>query len=133
LDAPEHPFYVRWVNALAGWDYWMFDCRYVKKRKIGSRKTVERYITNMAASSGNKQTIGLEVEEEVTVGASQITENEYENISALLYSTFVQWYDESRGKWIDVLPDGEASFLKGSPRTDIEITFILPERQLQMI
>ena len=133
LDAPEHPFYVRWVNALAGWDYWMFDCRYVKKRKIGSRKTVERYITDMAASSGNKQTIGLEVEEEVTVGASQITENEYECISALLYSTFVQWYDESRGKWIDVLPDGEASFLNGSPRTDIEITFILPERQLQMI
>ena len=133
LDAPEHPFYVRWINAMAGWDYWMFDCRYVKKRKIGSRKTVERYITDMAASSGNKQTIGLEVEEEVTVGASQITENEYENISALLYSTFVQWYDESRGKWIDVLPDGDASFLKGSPRTDIEITFILPERQLQMI
>ena len=133
LDAPEHPFYVRWVNALAGWDYWMFDCRYVKKRKIGSRKTVERYITDMAASSGNKQTIGLEVEEEVTVGASQITEEEYEVISALLYSTFVQWYDESRGKWIDVFPDGEASFLNGSPRTDIEITFILPERQLQMI
>lgn len=133
LDAPEHPFYVRWVNALAGWDYWMFDCRYVKKRKIGSRKTVERYITDMAASSGNKQTIGLEVEEEVTVGASQITENEFECISALLYSTFVQWYDESRGKWIDVLPDGEASFLNGSPRTDVEITFILPERQLQMI
>ena len=133
LDAPEHPFYVRWVNALAGWEYWMFDCRYVKKRKIGSRKTVERYVTDMAASSGNKRTIGLEVEEEVTVGASQITEEEYEVISALLYSTFVQWYDESRGKWIDVLPDGEASFLNGSPRTDIEITFILPERQLQMI
>ena len=133
LDAPEHPFYVRWVNALAGWDYWMFDCRYVKKRKIGSRKTVEIYIPDMAASSGNKQTIGLEVEEEVTVGASQITENEYECISALLYSTFVQWYDESRGKWIDILPDGEASFFYGSPRTDIEITFILPERQLQMI
>ena len=133
LDAPEHPFYVRWVNALAGFDYWMFDCRYVKKRKIGSRKTVERYITDLAASSGNKQTIGLEVEEEVTVGASQITEEEFECISALLYSTFVQWYDESRGKWIDVLPDGDASFLTGSPRTDIEITFILPERQLQMI
>ena len=133
LAAPEHPFYVRWVNALAGWDYWMFDCRYVKKRKIGSRKTVERYITDLSVASGNKQTIGLEVEEEVTVGASQITEEEFECISALLYSTFVQWYDESRGKWIDVLPDGEASFLKGSPRTDIEITFILPERQLQMI
>lgn len=133
LDAPEHPFYVRWINAMAGWDYWMFDCRYVKKRKIGSRKTVERYIPDMAASSGNKQTIGLEVEEEVTVGASQITENEYENISALLFSTFVQWYDESKSKWIDVLPDGDASFLNGSPRTDIELTFILPERQLQMI
>ena len=133
LDVPEHPFYVRWVNALAGWDYWMFDCRYVKKRKIGSRKIVERYIPDMAASSGNKQTIGLEVEEEVTVGASQITEEEYEAISGLLYSTFVQWYDESRGKWIDVIPDGEASFFYGSPRTDIEITFILPERQLQMI
>ena len=111
----------------------MFDCRYVKKRKIGSRKIVERYIPNMAASSGNKQTIGLEIEEEVTVGASQITEEEYEVVSALLYSTFVQWYDESKGKWIDVLPDGEASFFTGSPRTDVEITFILPERQLQMI
>ena len=87
----------------------------------------------MAASSGNKQTIGLEIEEEVTVGASQITEEEYEVVSALLYSTFVQWYDESKGKWIDVIPDGEASFVTGSPRTDIEITFILPDRQLQMI
>ena len=133
LDAPEHPFYVRWVNALAGWDYWMFDCRYVKKRKVGSRKMVERYVTDMAATSGNKQTISLEVSEEVTVGASQISENEFECISALLYSTFVQWYDESKGKWIDIIPDGEASFLYGSPKTDIEITFILPERQLQMI
>ena len=133
LDAPEHPFYVRWVNAMAGWDYWMFDCRYVKKRKTGSRKMVERYITDMAATSGNKQTISLEVNEEVTVGASQISEDEFECISALLYSTFVQWYDESKGKWIDIIPDGEASFLYGSPRTDIEITFILPERQLQMI
>ena len=133
LDAPEHPFYVRWVNALAGWDYWMFDCRYVKKRKTGSRKIVERYVTDMAATSGNKQTISLEVNEEVTVGASQISEDEFECISALLYSTFVQWYDESKGKWIDIIPDGEASFLYGSPRTDIEITFILPDRQLQMI
>ena len=131
LAAPEHPFYVRWVNALAGWDYWMFDCRYVKKRKIGSRKIVERYITNMRHRQQTNDRVRSRGE--VTVGASQITENEYENISALLYSTFVQWYDESRGKWIDVLPDGEASFLKGSPRTDIEITFILPERQLQMI
>ena len=133
MDAPEHPFYVRWVNALAGWDYWMFDCRYVKKRKVGSRKIVERYVTDMAATSGYKQTIGLEVDEEVTVGASQITEEEFECISALLYSTFVQWYDESKGKWIDIIPDGEASFFYGSPRTDVEITFILPERQLQMI
>jgi len=133
LDAPEHPFYVRWVNALAGWDYWMFDCRYVKKRKTGSRKMVERYVTDMAATSGNKQTISLEVSEEVTVGASQISEDEFECISALLYSTFVQWYDESKGKWIDIIPDGEASFFYGSPKTDIEITFILPERQLQMI
>ena len=133
VDVPEHPFYVRWVNALAGWDYWMFDCRYVKKRKVGSRKIVERYVTDMAAASGYKQTIGLEVDEEVTVGASQITEDEFECISALLYSTFVQWYDESKGKWIDIIPDGEASFVYGSPRTDIEITFILPERQLQMI
>lgn len=133
LDAPEHPFYVRWINAMAGWDYWMFDCRYVKKRKTGSRKMVERYVTDMAATSGNKQTISLEVNEEVTVGASQISEDEFECISALLYSTFVQWYDESKGKWIDVIPDGDASFLYGSPRTDIEITFILPERQLQMI
>lgn len=133
LDAPEHPFYVRWINALAGWDYWMFDCRYVKKRKVGSRKMVERYVTDMAATSGNKQTISLEVSEEVTVGASQISENEFECISALLYSTFVQWYDESKGKWIDIIPDGEASFFYGSPKTDIEITFILPERQLQMI
>ena len=133
LDAPEHPFYVRWINAMAGWDYWMFDCRYVKKRKTGSRKIVERYVTDMAATSGNKQTISLEVNEEVTVGASQISEDEFECISALLYSTFVQWYDESKGKWIDIIPDGEASFLYGSPRTDIEITFILPDRQLQMI
>ena len=133
VNVPEHPFYVRWVNALAGWDYWMFDCRYVKKRKVGSRKIVERYVTDMAATSGYKQTIGLEVNEEVTVGASQITEEEFECISSLLYSTFVQWYDESKGKWIDIIPDGEASFLYGSPRTDIEITFILPERQLQMI
>lgn len=133
LDAPEHPFYVRWVNDLAGWDYWMFDCRYVKKRKTGSRKIVERYVTDMAATSGNKQTISLEVNEEVTVGASQISEDEFECISALLYSTFVQWYDESKGKWIDIIPDGEASFFYGSPRTDIEITFILPDRQLQMI
>jgi hypothetical protein len=133
LEAPEHPFYVRWVNAMAGWDYWMFDCRYVKKRKTGSRKMVERYVTDMAATSGNKQTISLEVNEEVTVGASQISEDEFECISALLYSTFVQWYDESKGKWIDIIPDGEASFFYGSPKTDIEITFILPERQLQMI
>lgn len=133
LDAPEHPFYVRWINALAGWDYWMFDCRYVKKRKTGSRKMVERYVTDMAVTSGNKQTISLEVSEEVTVGASQISEDEFECISALLYSTFVQWYDESKGKWIDIIPDGEASFFYGSPKTDIEITFILPDRQLQMI
>ena len=132
-EVPEHPFYVRWINALAGWDYWMFDCRYVKKRKISSRKTIEQYIPDMSVASGNRQTIGLEVEEEVTVGASQLTEEEYDNISALLYSTFVQWYDESRGKWIDVLPSGETSFLKGSPRTDIEITFTLPERQLQLM
>ena len=78
LDAPEHPFMFVGINAWQAGITWMFDCRYVKKRKIGSRKTVERYITDMAASSGNKQTIGLEVEEEVTVGASQITENEYE-------------------------------------------------------
>lgn len=132
-DIPQHPFYVKWINRIGGYDYWMFDCRHTFKRKVKNGEKYTKYTDSIQTATGNKVVFDKEATEIVEASASQLTENEFENVSAILYAPLVQWYDESREAWIDIIVEGDAAYLYGSPRTDIEFTFTLPTPNLQIL
>lgn len=129
---PQSPFYVRWLNRFGGIDYWMFEKRQTLQRKHDSYTDFQPYISNYSEATGTNYPCSKEVSEYVTVGAELLSENEWYEISRMLYSPVIQWYDERREVWVDIMADkGDLSMLTDNPAHSLEITFVMPQPQLQ--
>lgn len=129
---PSSPFYVRWLNRFGGIDYWMFEKRQTWQRKQNNIEDFEPYIADFSDSTGTNYVFSKEISEEVIVGADLLTPNEWYEISRILYSPTIQWYDERRAIWIDIMVEkGDVSRFTDAPAHSLEITFLLPQPQLQ--
>lgn len=73
---PNNPFYVRWINQMGGYDYWMFGKRQVFTHKTENKKTFRPYISNILKAQTTTELYKFDVTEQVVVGAEQL-KNEY--------------------------------------------------------
>jgi len=129
---PSSPFYVKWINQIGGWDYWMFSFRQTISRSIGDQQFFNPTVFNQETVNGTTQLTDISATEKVTVGADGLTDNEYECISKLIYSPQKQWYSEKLNKWIEIqLEEGEAEKDTRVKSQQIELTFVMPDPQLQ--
>ena len=126
------PFYVRWVNRIAGYDYFMFDFRQRYSKEIKGIKTYAPNYENQAVISGYEIPIAAEATETVTVGASGLNNDDYEMVSNLVYSPKIEWYDKEREAWVR-LQVNKSKLEKDSRlhSQSVEFDFLLPEIQLQ--
>ncbi|MFV0392408.1 MAG: hypothetical protein ACK5KP_11095 [Paludibacteraceae bacterium] len=127
-----NPFYVRWINRLGGIDYWLFGKSQEFEKSIENTSIYDLYVLNTSTATENQIQIDLEASENVVVGAENLTRNEYEELSRILYSPYVEWYDESKAKWMRIIPDkGDTKNDTAGYRKSIEIKFILPKPYVQ--
>lgn len=132
LCPPRNPFYVRWVNDLGGIDCWMFGIKQEYSTSLESTTTFEPYVRHTESVRENIIPIDAEISEKVIVGSEGLSENEYRQISKIISSPFVEWYDDKREKWMRIFSDkGNISFYTESVKHEIELKFILPKRYLQ--
>lgn len=129
---PRNPFYIRWINHLGGLDYWLFGVQQRFDRKLSSLDTFEPYIEDVESATEKEVPISVEAEESVLVGAENLSENEFEQLSKIIYSPLVEWYDEKRAKWLRIIPDkGNVENNTRYSSKEIELKFILPKPILQ--
>lgn len=124
---PDDPTYVRWVNSMGGWSYWMFD----GSRGLG-RKT-EKGDTFQLAGAKDLDAVETTGELEPTVteyincGAEQLDRTDYFALREIASSPLVQIYDVSRSLFTRVIV-GSTDFVWDTQtsrgKIDLELTLM---------
>lgn len=128
---PEHPFYIRWINVLGGRDHWMFTKRNEQK-KSEITESFKPYVQDQEQAGTFEHVIAGTGGKAIVAGSGHINREDYEVLSDIVYSPKIEWYNETFQKWVQVKLDNptiEKDY--NAERADIELTFILPEIQMQ--
>ena len=129
MPVPAHPFYVRWVNALGGWDYFMFACNQKQMKSLSENDSYEKYIVwgryGVRSNYNKAATHTIEVSTGVTDRAT------IENVAELIFSPLIQVYDPDAQTWIEIqVKDGKHELMADQPTGEMLITFELPTPQM---
>ncbi len=129
---PDDPVYVRWINTIGAWEYFMFS----GSRGLGQR--VERGDTFALAGAYDidaKETTG-ELPPTVTVyitcGAEQLERPEFEALKTIATSPYVQIYDTERKAFTRCLVNGTDivwNTQASRGQIDLELTLMTPYTQ----
>lgn len=124
---PHCPFYVRWINAFGGYDYWMFGG---KKRFTKSLDSIDTYERD--GDNGQNTLLDHMASEAVTASTGIITKEQAKALEYLLYSPEIVWYDEASSEWIKLtMPKGtKTSWDNDQPTGELQFTFNLPTPQI---
>lgn len=121
---PTHPFYIRFVNYMGGWTYWMMVCHQERTTKLDSISTHE-------LKSGEVVTMAHEVSESVKVSTGSINTIEFNGLVYLVASPLVQWWNEDAQEWVDVtLKKGsKVEWASDQNVGEIIMEFMLPTKE----
>ena len=122
-------FYVRWINTLGGWDYWLFEGKIYEGFKVDNGNNYESYFDSISEISDFENVTFKNVTPAVQVGSNTITRNEAEGLKVLPTSPKIYWYNEELSKWIGVRVE-PGSFNIRSTKEDyfnVELTFVKPK------
>lgn len=129
---PDFPVYVRWLNSLGAWEYWMFD----GSKGLGQRTERGEVFRLSGADELNATETDGElpptVTDYITCGAEQLDRVEFMTLREIATSPHVQVYDTSRKLFTrcligatDIVWDTQAS--RG--QIDLELTLMSPYTQ----
>lgn len=129
---PDCPFYVRYINMLGGVDYVMFGFANTHEISISENKTYKKYIQDYSIASGNEFPYKKTSKHVVTVGKENISNADFDDLSYLPFSPYIQWYDEKVKSWKTInISKAENVKNSRSELQNIEFQFLLPELNLQ--
>ena len=126
---PAHPFYVRWVNTLGGWDYFMFACNQKQMKTLSKNDSYERYITS--GRYGMRSNYNKAATHTIEVSTGVIDRATLESVAELIFSPLIQVYDPDAQTWIEIqVKDGKPELMADQPTGEMLITFELPTPQM---
>jgi hypothetical protein len=129
---PPNPFYVRWINRQGGLDYWMFSFRQTIKEKVKITDTYYPVVYDQLTANAFSHTLGLDGTATITVGATGLSDNEYDAVSKVIYAPRIQYFDTDKSTWITLaIADSDVEKDTYASTQEIEITFQLPTPQVQ--
>jgi hypothetical protein len=129
LEQSCNTFYVRWLNTLGGWDYWLFEGKIYEGFNVENGNNYESYFDNISDTKDFENVTFKNVSPAVQVGSSTLTRNEAEGLKVLPTSPKIYWYNEELSKWIGVRVE-PGTFQIRSTKEDyfnIELTFVKPK------
>ncbi|MDR2065470.1 MAG: hypothetical protein LBP85_07180 [Prevotellaceae bacterium] len=128
---PANPFYVRWLNRYAGYDYQMFQKRQLYEYKQENLITYEPFISDFQTATGTGKLISKIVEHSVVIGVERLNNTDWDILSHILNSPVVQHYDMRLQQWVDVVIDSAKCVRQTDESAHtVELTLILPKPQL---
>lgn len=124
---PPAPFYLRWINALGGVDYWMFCKAQEYAPQVSSSSLYEQYNIDPAQATTNRRAYAIATKNGITVGAQGVAPEAWEALQRLPFSPLIEWWNEKLGKWIGLTVAKYDGAVQTNHSThDIEIEFELP-------
>jgi hypothetical protein len=129
LEQSCNTFYVRWINTLGGWDYWLFENKIYEALNVENGNNYESYFDNISDTKDFENVTFKNVSPAVQVGSNTLTRNEAEGLKVLPTSPKIYWYNEELSKWIGVRVE-PGTFNIRSTKDDyfnIELTFVKPK------
>lgn len=103
---PDNPFYVRWVNSLGGFEYYMFGQNKVYSDESAGFVDFAPVQSEGVESNRSREIIGIsEAKRTVTVGAEQLEKDMFIMLSNMQYSPRIDTYNVALKKWEGVTFD----------------------------
>jgi hypothetical protein len=129
LEQSCNTFYVRWLNTLGGWDYWLFEHKIYEALNVENGNNYESYFDNISGISDFENVTFKNVSPAVQVGSSTLTKNEAEGLKVLTTSPKIYWYNEELEKWIGVIIEPGTFNIRSTKDNyfNIELTFVKPK------
>lgn len=113
--------YLKWKNALGGYDQWLFHTTQAEQLKTGELGIFDLPVTYLDAVGTNRRSRGKAGERSLVLGADNLAENEYKTIRALALSPEVLVVDKDNNKIeVNVEP---GSFTADTKESRYSITF----------
>jgi hypothetical protein len=122
-------FYVRWLNTLGGWDYWLFEHKIYEALNVENGANYESYFDEIYSISDYENVSAKNVSPAVQVGSDTLTKNEAEGLKILPTSPKVYWYNEELSKWIGVIVEPGTFNIRSSKDNyfNVELTILKPK------
>ena len=128
---PVDPFYVRWINEMGGWDYFMF----------GGRRYIEDAVTDIVSIQhperdnqyNTQETIDLSAYRYVEAGIEGLDRTHFDMLRKLGRSPRIQYWDEKAAAWFTAVLRKEASIKSESdtPTATVSYEFQLSPIRVQ--
>lgn len=129
---PQKPFYVRWINALGGIDYFMFFKHRMLKPQVKSSSVFRPYVGDNAAVRTNRIPYAVSTEHELTCGAAGLTRTEFKALEWLPFSPYIEYWDADKQRWFRLSVSKYSGSLDEWEETkSFEITFAMPDINTQ--
>lgn len=121
-SVPAHPFYVRWINELGGYDYHMFACNQQHDYELASQTTYD-----MQDGDGQQVVLDKAGNHTIEVSSGLVTRKNAIAIAKLVLSPDIRWYDEQAGQWIRITASQQSISLQTEqPTSEVVLKFVLP-------
>ena len=119
--APEHPFYLRWLNEYGGWDYWMFSCRQKVSRKLTANEYYEPYDSECALVSFHK-----EVQRAVEVSSGVADKQTLEVLAYMPESPDIRLYKKDTQEWVPIrVENGDTEIMSDQSTGELVFSFVV--------
>jgi len=129
---PGSPFYVRWINQLGGFDYWMFYQNQIYEQDAKTQAKVSPIIDDILNATYIEREIDKDVSKTVTVGAGNLTDVEFNELVKISTSPLVEIWDVEVQKWYRVyVASAKHENSTKDMRKAIEIELTLPIPKIQ--
>jgi hypothetical protein len=128
--------YLKWMGPNGGWLYYMFIKNQHHEIATKSQVLYERYIDDYAVADSTQQQTSIAAQKSVILGANDLSADEADALSTLLYSPKVyRLIDKATNTWQGVIIETNSLKLyqTDSLLGDFEIKILLPEINTQRI
>lgn len=118
-NAPEDPFYLRWLNQYGGWEYHMFSC----KRKHSVGLTANDYYEDY---DGVKRAYNKDGKEAVEASSGVVDRETLDALVWMPLSPDIRLYKKDTQEWVPVqIEDGDTELYNDQPTGELLFSFVV--------
>lgn len=131
---PENPCFMRWVNAMGGWDHWMFSGKQEQALEASEQVVFQSRVDDNVNTAGNYHTIAGKRMDLIKVGSQGVSTADLKVLVHIVVSPLIQMYDSDNSIWVTVLNAGsKPTWDSNEPLHTVEFQFKLPVINVQTL